>query len=242
MKNLFKNKYILFVKAHIWKAATFILGAIVVIMLTKTADNIFPSAEPVVVNKMPDTLKVLHNYEIKGSSNKDSLDIIVKKKINQLSQLNLYEKELNEYLERIKENEAKGNINIPNKIILDSKKNFVKKGYVEESPIALFSSDGINFTSDKKIIELHLNFFSQEIVNSVLYLRLIIYKKQNNKYSQYYFDEFYEPRIGHNFIRISNELPIGEYEFRFGIVNKKDANNDYPTFYCEKDYLVVKSN
>lgn len=231
------KKILLFIKQNIWKATTFVLGAIVIILLTKTMDSILPTDKPVIVKELTDTLRVVHNYNFLNLSNSDSLELLLKKKRNQISQLNIYEKELNEYLDRVKSKENE--INIPNKIVFDSKQKFTNKGYVRESPAAYFSSEGPKFIENNSIIKLNIHFFSDEIVRDILYLRLIIYKKKDGKYSEYIFDEFYEPRNGDNLIQIANNLSKGDYEFNYGFLLKKDLNNEYPGFYFDKHYIVI---
>src|SRR3989339_1881329 len=231
------KKILLFIKKNIWKATTFVLGGIVIILLTKTADTILPSNGPVIVKELTDTLKVIHNYDLLNLSDSDSLDLLLKKKRNQISQLNIYEKELNDYLDRVKNKENA--FDVPNKILINSFQKFGKKGYVQSSSAAYFNSKGPKFVENNSLIDLKINFFSDELIDEILYIRLIIYKKRDGKYSEYVFDEIYEPRKGINLIRIGNNLSKGDYEFQYGFVLKKDKDNDYPQFYLDKHYYAI---
>jgi hypothetical protein len=231
------KKIHLFIKKNIWKATTFVLGGIVIILLTKTADSILSSNEPVIVKEFTDTLKVIHNYDFLSSSDNDSLDFLLQKKKNQISQLNIYEKELNEYFDRVKKKEDV--FDVPNKILISSLQKFGKKGYVQRSSTAYFYSVGPKFVENNSLIDLKIKFFSDELIDEILYVRLTIYKKRNDKYSEYVFDEIYEPRKGINLIRIGNNLSKGDYEFQYGFVLKKDIDNDYPEFYLSKHYYAI---
>lgn len=233
------EKIIALAKKYAWQSFTFLLATIVVILLTKSADNFFPS-DPVVVKEYADSIKVIHSYELPNISNDDSLQNILQKKINQISQLNLYEKEVDEYLSKVNDKESKKLSNIPNRIITKENKQISTKGYTQGSSQAFFTSQCPPSKNDKGYSDFQLTFLSSEIFEDVFCLRFIIYKMVNNDYSTNYFDELYEIRRDNNFIRVSDDLPKGKYELRIGIILKRDLDNEYPTFYFKRCYKTIE--
>ncbi|MBU0559395.1 MAG: hypothetical protein KKG93_07445 [Bacteroidetes bacterium] len=238
MKLLIK-KIIAFAKKYAWQSFTFLLATLVVILLTKSADNIFPN-DPVVVKEYAGSIKVIHSYELPNISNDDSLQNILQKKINQISQLKLYEKEVEEYLNSIKDKESTELSNIPIRIITKENKQISKKGYTQGSSQAFFTSQCPPTKNKNGYFDFQLTFLSPEIFEDIFCLRFIIYKMVNNEYSTNYFDELYEVRRNNNFIRISDDLPKGKYEFRIGVIIKRDLNNEYPTFYSKRCYKTIE--
>ena len=171
---VYLKKIHLFIKKHIWQFTTFILGTIIVILLSKFADQILPSNSSI-VKEVPDTIKVIHSYNLPNVSNEDSINNLLRNKINQLSQLNLYEDELDEYANRITKKEEASLINVPNQIIIDAnKRSIAKKGYTEGNAIAYFKSDCPVINNDIKYIDFKLDFFSSEMIKDIYCLRLSI--------------------------------------------------------------------
>ncbi|MFN3694275.1 MAG: hypothetical protein ACK4UV_04640 [Ignavibacterium sp.] len=205
------KKILSFIKKYTWQSLTFILGAIVVILLTKAADDIIPN-NPVIVKEISDSLKVVHTYIMPELSENDSINLLLQKKLNQITQLNLYQKEIDEYYKRIKQKDQASLSDIPNKIILDPNKKLSSKGYIQGEATAYFESNCPDFSRINTLIDFKINFISPEIIPEVYCLRLSIYKKTNNNYNQYVFDEFYEVRSSNNFIRINKSK---EYSFSF---------------------------
>lgn len=230
---------IAFVKKYTWQAFTFLLATVIVILLTKSADKIIPS-DPIIVKEYSDSIKVIHSYELPNVSNDDSLQSVLQKKINQISQLKLYEKEVEEYFSKINEKELKRGSNIPNKIITKENKLINKKGYTQGRSQAFFTSECPPIYDTTEHLDFRLSFLSPEIFQDVFCLRFIIYKMVNNEYSSTYFDELYEVRRNNNFVRISSDLPKGKYEFRIGIILKRDLNNEFPTFYFNRCYRTIE--
>ncbi len=233
------KKSILFIKKHLWQSLTFLLGAIVVILLTKAADDVLPNS-PTIVKEITDTLRIVHKYELpQSSSSNDTLNLLLQEKLNQISQLNLYEKELEDYYKRVRNKENNALNDIPNKIILDQSKRLSAKGYTQEDATAFFESDCPEIR-DQKFIDFRFNFLSTEMISEIYCLRLSIYKKSNDKYLQSYFDDFFEVRQSNNFIRITNDLPSGQYEFQYGIMLKRDIKKDFPALFVKKCYATIK--
>jgi hypothetical protein len=238
MKNIF-NKIIVFVKKYTWQSFTFLLATVVVILLTKSADRIIPD-DPVIVKEYTDSIKVIHSYELPNVSSDDSLQNVLQKKINQISQLKLYEKEVEEYLSKVNEKDSNILSNIPNRIITKENKQINAKGYTQGGSQAFFKSQCPPINSTTGYFDFQLSFLSPEIFEDIFCLRFIIYKMVNNEYSTNYFDELYEVRRGNNFVRISSDLPKGKYEFRIGIILKRDINNEFPTFYFKRYYRTIE--
>lgn len=230
------NKIKLFIKVHLWQLTTFLLGTIVVILLTKVADDIFPG-NPIIIKEVSDSLKIVHSYDIPNLSINDSIDLLLQQKLNKISQLNLYEKELDNYYKKIRNKEVATLDNIPNKIILDQNKKPLAKGYTQEAATAFFESECPSIKENQKYIDFNFNFITPEIISDIYCLRLFIYKKINGKFNYSYFDEIYEVRLANNFIRINNDLPKGEYKYQYGIMLKKDINKEYPEVYSKSCYV-----
>ena len=133
----------------------------------------------------------VHKYELpQSSSSNDTLNLLLQEKLNQISQLNLYEKELEDYYKRVRNKENNALNDIPNKIILDQSKRLSAKGYTQEDATAFFESDCPEIR-DQKFIDFRFNFLSTEMISEIYCLRLSIYKKSNDKYLQSYFDDFF---------------------------------------------------
>ncbi len=128
---------------------------------------------------------------------------------------------------------------IPNKIILDQSKRLSANGYTQEDATAFFESDCPEIR-DQKFIDFRFNFLSTEIISEIYCLRLTIYKKSNDKYLQSYFDDFFEVRQANNFIRITNDLPSGQYEFQYGVMLKRDIKKEFPALFVKKCYATIK--
>lgn len=224
------KKILLFVKNHLWQTTTFLLGTIVVILLAKAVDDIFPS-NPIIIKEVSDSLKIVHTYELPKLPANDSISLLIQQKLNQISQLNLYEKELDDYYEKIRTKESTSVSNIPNKIILDLSKRPTAKGHSQENATAFFESDCPNIKANQQFLDFKFNFISPEIISDIYCLRLSIYKKINTSYNYYYFDDFYEVRPANNFIRIKNDLPAGDYKLQYGIMLKRDINKEFPAVF-----------
>ena len=177
MKKLF-DKIIEFIKKYTWQSFTFLLATVVVILVTKSADKIIPN-DPVIVKEYTDSIKVVHSYNLPNVSNDDSMQSVLQKKINQISQLKLYEKEVEEYLSKINDKGSKKWPNIPNKIITKENKLNNRKGYIQGSSQALFSAECPSINSSGEYFDIQLSFLSPEIFEDVFCLRLIIYKMVN---------------------------------------------------------------
>lgn len=225
------------VKSYIINALIFILGVIVTIIFNKIFDKIIPS-NPIIVKELSDTIKIVHEYRIPEKLNDDSTRFELEKKIKNLEMLNNYDEQIKE---RIKLME-KDNIEIPNLILTNKSERLRSKGYIYGSSSPYFSSDCPNLNKD--FLEIRINFFNPELVKNIAFLRVDIYRFENNNSSEarlLILEEYYEVKPSNNFIKISNDLLKGKYEIVYGFILKEDLTKDYPTFYFKK-CIVQKEN
>ncbi|SEP83041.1 hypothetical protein SAMN05421824_0426 [Hyunsoonleella jejuensis] len=225
-------------KKNLRTAIFFVLGVICTLAITSLWNKALPE-EPIIVKEVSDSIKVVHEYKIPKID--DSLEITLKKKLENLELLNNYEKEIDNRIKRI-ENKSK-NSAIPNLISLKFSESYESKGYTQGNANSFFKMECPNINS-AEFIDFRFDFFNPKILDEIAFLRLNIYKfeKTSDKESRsYILNQFYEPYENNdNFIRIENNLKSGKYEIMIGFTLKKDLNKKYPDFYMKKCILTKK--
>lgn len=124
----------------------------------------------------------------------------------------------------------------PNKIILgDMCPN--AKGYTlgNSSP---YCTVELNNSSDS-IYDFYEYFFDQSIVEQVSFVGIKVEQVNADNSIRMIFDSNYYPKKN-NVIRISSDLPSGNYNFRVGFTLKQDINKEFPTFYQQTIRLSIK--
>lgn len=222
-------------KNNIKNAFLFVLGVIVTIIITKSSDKIVPS-EPVVVKEYTDTIKIVHDYRIPNELNDDSTRLELERKLKNLELLNNYDKQVKE---RIALTNKKEGI-VPNLILTNEAERIISKGFAYGSSSAYFTSDCPSLNTD--FLDIKINFFNNEIVKDIAYLRVNIYRFENLNSTdarKFVLEELYEVKPTDNFIRISNDFSKGKYEILYGFIFKKELNKDYPSFNFKR-CIVIK--
>lgn len=221
-------------KTNLRDAGVFVLGVLVTIVITKTADKVSPN-DPIIVKEYADTIKIIHDYKIPKSIDNDSARNELEKKIRNLELLNNYDKQIKE---RVRSIEETTNIS-PNLILTQSMDDEKYKGFVQEGSSSYFTSECPNISA--KFIDLKLEFISNDIVKDIAYLRVNIYKCKTVEAKEsltYVSSDYYEVKSTGNLIRISNDLSKGKFEILYGFVFKRDLTKEYPRFFMKK--CVVK--
>lgn len=202
------------------KPLIFILGVIVTLALTTIWNKIFPS-EPTVIKEVTDSLQVSHNHNFGDST----LTIAqINNQLENLRVLNQYEEEVEERIARLNESNK---IKV-NPIIIEDHLQF--KGWIPRSGSNFFS---VNCPEDlgKKILDFHLTFFDNTVIDKIEIIRLLVYRVNSEGKESIYSDTFYKPQQSENIIRIGNGFENGNYIFTIGFIFKKNLEEDYPEFH-----------
>ena len=213
-----------YIKNNYGKAIIFIVGAIVTLLLTKACDKIVPS-QPVVVEKIPDTIQVVYVY--------DSLFDSATRTYLQQSQ------------EPIKTNlnnqSRRGSSSIQSSYATNVNSLFPTakfpnaKGYITNSAVPYFSLEMSPL--DNSYVDFSFNLFNEKILDEIYCISLKIFSIQSGGGRVYILDENYEKQKGRNIIRLKNIFTSGKYEVEVGFFLKKDINAQYPAFYRETKYI-----
>lgn len=211
---------------------------VVTIVGSKTIEKVYDYYVPnntILIKNHNDTINIVHEIYNPKTLEEDSISSILEKKIYNL-------KLLEEYDSKIKI--QKGNINqrdqenLPNLIITHEDFKKFKKGYAQGNSSAYFISECPNLKN--KFIELKFEFISPKVIDEIAYLRLNIFKYDNNTsaVSKYYSDNYYEIKKNDNYIKLNNDLEKGKYQIEYGFFFKKDLDKDYPVYYSKRCYLI----
>ena len=213
-----------YLKSHWIEILVSIVLVIISILLTKACDRIMPD-QPIVVEKNPDTIQVVHVHD-------PLLDSITV----------LYNESESPIERRLRNHVGDKNNNSQDSQSYDSKVNKVfpsaefpkAKGYSIESAAPYFTLDisphGHSF------VDFTLNFFNEDILAEIYCLSLKICKIQNGK-RVLVLDANYEKRTGKNVIRLKDIFGNDNYEIEVGFFFSKDRNSQYPDFYRETRYI-----
>ena len=209
-----------YIKNNYGKAIIFVVGVVVTLLLTKACDQIMPS-QPTVVEKIPDTIQVVHVYDslyasamrINMQQTEESLNSMLRKQSGNITNQN----------KSVKVNKLFTSANFPN-----------AKGYASNSAAQYFS---LEMSSLKQsYVDFTLDFFDENILEEIYCLSVKICKLQEGK-KFLVLDANYEKRIGKNLIRLKNIFTDGNYDVEVGFFLNKDRNSKYPNFYKESRYI-----
>lgn len=226
-----KNAWLRFIeysKSHYISALLFVIGVVVTLLMTKLCDRIIPDT-PVVVEKIPDSINVVHVY----SPIPDSVTVVpdVYSESNVETKLtNLESKEMKR--QRFLYNENLNSINtsalFPN-----------AKGYTARSAAPYFSLEMSPL--NLQYVDFTCHFFDDEVITKIYCLSIKVFNVQNDK-KVYVLDENYNIKHGDNIIRLKNIFTTGDYEIEVGFVFSDDMNSQYPCFYREVKYINNSQN
>jgi hypothetical protein len=217
-----------YIKSNYGKAIIFVIGIVVTLILTKACDKIVPS-QPVVVEKVPDTIQVVYVY--------DSLfDSATKAYLQQSEEM--IKTNLKNQSRRGSTSTQSYTANVNN--IFPSAKFPNAKGYSTNSAAPYFSLEMSPL--DQSFIDFSFSFFNEKILDEIYCISLKVFSIENGGGRVYILDENYEKQKGRNIIRLKNILTSGRYEVEVGFFLKKDINAQYPAFYREAKYINKSNN
>jgi len=215
-------RFVDFIKKNYVKAIIFITGIIVTLLITKACDRIIPDS-PVIVEKIPNTINVVHVYEPLSDTtltvtNKKTEGVvetaIVKQKRNNTDK-DKYDGE--------KVNKVMTTISFPN-----------AKGYTVQSAAPYFSLEMLH--NDSSYIDFVFHFFNKDMLSEIYCLSIKVFKCIGNK-KIYVLDENYEKRTDMNVIRLNNIFTSSNYQIELGFVFIKDKDKLYPNFYRQIKFI-----
>ena len=220
-KNSLWKKTVDYTKRNYARAVFFIIGIIVTLLLTKACNIIIPDS-PVVVEKNPDTINVVHVYEplpdTTWTDNKNTENIAKTAIVN-----------------RSRNRTGKGVFDgkMVNKVMVSA--SFPNaKGYTIKSAAPYFSLEMMN--QDQPFVDFVFHFFNEEIVSEIYCLSIKVFRNQGGE-NIYILDENYEKRRNENVIRLNNIFKSGSYQIEIGFFFTKDKDARYPEFYREIKYI-----
>ena len=203
-----------------------VVTAVISVLLTKACDRIIPD-QPIVIEKIPDSIKVIHVHD----PLQDSLSVVYNKSESPV------ENRLRNQIGNRK-NDSRSHILKFNKVFPSA--DFPKaKGYSIKSAAPYFSLDVSPLSYS--YVDFSVNFFDEEILAEIYCLSLKVCKVINGK-SILILDEYFEKRTGKNVIRLKNIFGNEKYEIEVGFFFSKDKNSQYPSFYREIRYVNNKDN
>jgi len=206
---------------------TLISIAIVIIsvLLTKACDRIMPN-QPIVIEKIPDTIQVIHVHDPLLDSlssmyeSEGPVDNCLRKQIATPKNMN-------------RPHSKKVNKVFPSAVFPKA------KGYSIKSAAPFFTLDMSPL--GHSYVDFTLNFFDEEILAEIYCLSLKVCKIQNGK-RILVLDANYEKKTGNNVIRLKNIFGNDNYEIEVGFFLFKDRNSQYPNFYRETRYVNDRNN
>ena len=243
-----------YIKKHYVEAIVFVVGVIVTLILTKVFNSFLPDP-PIVVEKVPDTLQVVHVYE-------QIPDSILKKNMRKSEALieEKLRKKMNENRQTPKP--VKGacllssdSADMEKQSIVSTDTNMSNgerergdqvslnkvfqaahfpnaKGYSIKSSVPYFFLK--MSPQDDSYVDFTLNFFDERVLEDIYCLSIKICIVTNGT-RNLILDANYEKGTGRkNIIRLKNIFRSAEdYEIQVGFFQTKDINAQYPDFYRE---------
>ena len=211
-------------KKYKGKALSWLVGAIMGLVLTKACNMIWPDP-PVVVKEQTDTVRVIHAMSPFPADS----DSILKKQIEQqlmnIELLNKYEKQIKR---RIDDNAVEAC-----KIILGNP-------YPNSSGFSMKDASSFSLIELKHngpVIDIIYSFIRQDYVALVNTLGVkISHRNEKDGKDWVDYDQNFEPQTDRKdmLVRIIDNLPPGEYEVEAGFVLKEDMKKKYPSFNRQK--------
>lgn len=207
-----------YLNKNLSKAIYSIIGVLGTLIITKACNKIMPDS-PLVIEKTPDTIKIIHVYEPLSSSIK--IDENTTKDIEStiLGQEGKQKKEF-----------SRKNINkVTNKSFFPN-----AKGYTVKSAAPYFMAEMIK--EHPSIIDFEIHFFDEKFISDICCLSIKICKIQDNR-KICILEENYEKNRNQNTIRLNNNWGPGEFDIEIGFFLTKDKNSKYPNFYREIKHI-----
>lgn len=213
-------------KKHIVVIVGVILTAIVSAIVTKACDRIVPDP-PAVVEKVPDTISIVHVYEPLTDS---ALGISHEK----------FEKIVDDAVRKqVSNRKSNHSINANNVNIISNDFSFPNaEGYSPQNAAPYFWLEMTDIS--QPYIDFICHFFNDAIIEDIYCLSIKVFEIQKDGRRVYVLDENYCKQKGDNIIRLKNIFSYKNFEIEVGFVFNRDRNSKYPTFYREAKYINNK--
>ena len=205
-----------------WKdAIIWLLGTIIVLLLTKTCDSIWPSS-PVIVKDYSDTVRIVHTVAPLPEENDSVITRMIEQQLKNIELLNRYEEIVTNKREAI---------------AIEPCKMINGNPYPSSSGYSIKSSSSyclLQFANNAPFIDIDYAFIRTDYSSLISTLRVVITERdEKNDRIICVFDQYFEPQIKKQemLIRIVDDFPPGKYTIEAGFYLKNDVNEKYPSFY-----------
>lgn len=255
-----------FIKYHFYKFVIFVFGGIVTALIAKACDRIIPE-QPIVVEKNPDTIHVVHVFDSFSDSTlkssvvkiKDSIEAHLKSPVEKrTNQVHSFSKKNKNYSEEdtisdSRENKTNKLIEQNYNIQIINRKNDnqslqEKKFNRVFSSVSFPNAKGYTINSSAPYFSLDMSPLNNTFVDFTLdffdeelwtdiYCLSIKVCKEQGGKKILFLDTNYEVTFGRNIIRIKNIFLEDDYEIDVGFFFSKDINAKYPNFYRETRHV-----
>ena len=221
-----RHAFVEFVKKHIAVIIGVILTAVVSAVITKACNRIIPDP-PAIVEKVPDTINIVHVYEPLADS-----------------ALNLSQKQIERIVDdavnkQVSNRKIKNSINDNNVNIISKDFSFPNaKGYSPQSAAPYFWLEMTD--KSQPYIDFICHFFNDAIIEEIYCLSIKVFEIQKDGGRVYILDENYKKQKGDNIIRLNNIFSSKNYEIEVGFTFNRDRDSKYPNFYREARYINNK--
>lgn len=218
-----KEKFIIYLSKNWQNVLIWLLSVIVVLLLTKTCDRIWPDT-PVVVKEYADTVKVVHTISPLPNDSDSAMRRRLEQQLMNIELLNKYDALIASKNSSIKVNACKAIVGNP----------YPKSsGYSKKSASSFCY---IEMRRSGPFIDLVYSFFREDYVETINTLSVIISQRNVEEGKTFIvFSQDYEPQKGKNelIVRLVDDLPSGNLTLEAGFIFKEDRQNQYPSFYCQ---------
>lgn len=205
-----------------WKdAIIWLLGTIIVLLLTKTCDSIWPSS-PVIVKDYSDTVRIVHTVAPLPEENDSVITRMIEQQLKNIELLNRYEEIVTNKREAI---------------AIEPCKMINGNPYPSSSGYSIKSSSSyclLQIANNAPFIDIDYAFIRTDYSSLISTLRVVITERdEKNDRIICVFDQYFEPQIKKQemLVRIVDDLPPGKYTIEAGFYLKNDVNEKYPSFY-----------
>lgn len=215
-----KNRVFEYKKSNIGKFIYFIFGVLITALIsafvTKACNKLVPDA-PVVVEKVPDTINIVHVHE-------SFLDSISHKKDD-----NVVNTDVKKRVVRTKSQYTFGTEKV-NQLMKDVSFPYAE-GYTPCSAASYFTLEMTDL--NQPYVDFIFHFFNEEVLADIYCLNIKIFKAHKDGGRIYVLNEYYTQQKGANIIRLNNIFTSSNYEIEAGFIFTSDRNAKYPSFYRE---------
>ena len=214
-----KNKISEYLKSPFGTFISFLFGVLITALIstfvTKACNKLVPDA-PIVVEKVPDTINIVHVYEpidsISNAKDENVVNAEVKKRVaRNKSQYTFSVDKVNRLMK---------NVSFPN-----------AEGYTPCSAAPYFTLEMTDL--NQPYVDFIFHFFNEEVLADIYCLNIKIFKAHKDGGRVYVLNEYYTQQKGTNIIRLNNIFTSSNYEIEAGFIFTGDRNAKYPNFYRE---------